>query len=87
MIFFSESKISPVGKVNEKDLKKILRDTLVFFAAPIVMYLGQLSGSLSQNGVILLTDFVPSLMTIGAVEGWALGIAINFFLKLSDGGK
>lgn len=87
MVLYSEAKISPVGKVNERDLKKIARDTAIFFAPVILIYLGQVQGTLNQNNIILLNDFIPNLMTIGAIEGWAIGIVINFFLKLRDGGK
>ncbi len=87
MILFSEAKISPKGTVNTKDLKKILRDTLIFFGAPILMYLSQLMGTLNVNKVLLLPDFIPTILTIGAMEGWLIGIAINFFLKFQDGTK
>lgn len=87
MNIFTTAKVSPVGTVNKADLQKIARDTFVFFAAPILTYFGQLSGTLSQKGVLLFSDFVPTLITIGAIEGWAIGIGINFFLKLNDGKK
>ena len=85
MILYSEAKVSPVGKVNEKDLKKVAMDTLIFFAAPLLIYLAQVQGTLTQNHIVILKDFIPSLMTIGAIEGWAIGIVINFLLKLRDG--
>lgn len=87
MFLYTNKKISPEGRVNEKDLKKIARDTLIFFAAPLLMYLGQLSGTLSQNGFLTGTDLLPTLITIGAIQTWLLGIGINFLLKLQDGRK
>lgn len=84
---YTTAKISPVGQVNKKDVVKVLRDSVIFFAAPILMYLGQLQGILTQNHIVVWKDLVPSLMTIGAIEGWAIGIAINFFLKFNDGKK
>lgn len=87
MDIYTDKKVSPVGKVNKKDLLKIARDTARFFAAPALMYLAQLQGTLTQNHTLILTDFIPSTLTIGAIYGWAIGIAINFFLKLRDGGK
>lgn len=86
-LFFTTAKISPEGKLNVTDLRKIFRDTLIFFAAPILMYLAQLSGTLALNKIILFPDLVPTLLTIGALEGWAIGIVINFILKLQDGTK
>lgn len=79
--------VSPEGKVNDKDLKKIARDTAIFFAAPIFMYTAQLTGTLNQNQILLVNDFIPSATTIGAIQGWAIGIVINFFLKLKDGSR
>lgn len=87
MNIFTNAKVSPAWKLNIADLRKITRDTLIFFAAPILTYVGQLSGTLSQNHIVLVHDLVPSFVTIGAIEGWAIGIAINFFLKLKDGTK
>lgn len=84
MKIFTEAKISPAGQVNKTDLKKIARDTAVFFTAPTLIYLGQLQGTLAQNNILALNDFIPNMMTIGAIEGWAIGIAINFFLKFSN---
>lgn len=87
MIGYSEAKVSPVGKVNDKDLKKIARDTAIFFAAPALIYLAQVQGTLAQNSIVLLPDLIPNSYTIGAIQGWVVSIAINFFLKLSDGKK
>lgn len=87
MIGYTEAKVSPVGKLNKKDIKKVLRDTAIFFAAPALMYLGQIQGTLAQNQLVLAHELIPNLVTIGAIEGWAIGIAINFFLKLNDGSK
>ncbi len=84
MNIYSKAKISPSGKVNEKDLKKIARDTAIFFAAPSLMYLAQLTGSLNANHILYFHDFIPNSMTIGTIEGWAIGILINFFLRLNN---
>lgn len=85
MNLFTTAKISPQGKVNAEDLKRVANQALIFFAAPILIYFGQLSGTLAQHGVVLPKDFVPTLMTVGAIEGWFVGIVINFFLKLNNG--
>lgn len=66
--------------INWQDVKHIIKWTAIFFAAPILMYLAQLTADLNTNKII--TTLVPSTLTIGAIEGWALGIAINFFLSL-----
>ena len=84
MKIFTQAKVSPAGQVNSTDLKKIARDTAIFFAAPVLMYLAQVQGSLSQDGIVTLNDLVPSLMTIGAIQGWGISIIINFFLKFSN---
>ena len=85
MNIFTTESIAPKWQVNQQDLIKIGKSTLIFFAAPILMYLAQLVASLSETHVLLLKDFIPNLATLGTIEGWAIGIAINFFLKLRDG--
>lgn len=86
-ILYTQAKVSPIGKINPADLRKITRDTIVFFAAPSLMYLAQIQGILAKNSILLWNDFIPNQVTIGAIEGWAIGIAINFFLKFNDGSK
>jgi len=87
MDIFTKAKISPRGQLNELDLRKIANSALIFFAAPILMYLGQLQAILTQEAMVSTGDFIPNFTTIGAIEGWAVGICINFFLKLRDGKK
>lgn len=84
MILFTNNKVSPQWKVNPADIKRIAIQTAIFFAAPTLMWLAQIQGVLAHNGIAYLSDFVPNSMTVGAIEGWAIGIAINFFLKLSN---
>lgn len=79
---FSEAKISPINKVNATDLKKIARDTLIFFAPVILIWLSQLQGQLNNGNFATLKELAPNAVTMGAIYGWALGIATNFFLKL-----
>mgnify|MGYP001607192688 CR=1 FL=1 len=79
--------MSPAWKVNKEDLWRWFLQTVIFFTAPALMYLAQLQGTLAQNKFLLLNDFIPNLVTIGGIEGWAIGVAINFFLKLRDGKK
>lgn len=82
----SDAKVSPKWKLNVADLKKIAIYTAKFFSIPIVMYLGQLvSTNTSASGFTALKDLVPNTVTLGGIYGWALGIALNFFLKLNDG--
>lgn len=85
MILFTNKSISPVGKVNPADLQAIAKWTAVFFAAPILMYLGQLQGDLSTHHFIV--SFLPNLTTIGGIEGWGISIVINFFLHLTNVSK
>lgn len=87
MNLYTESKISPRGKVNLADIKSILKNTLIFFAPAVLIYLGQLQGAFSNSGVFSLQDLVPSQVTIGSIYGWFLGIVINVFLKFNNGSK
>ena len=87
MFLYSNQKNSPAGSVNKADLKKIATDTVIFFAAPLLMYVAQLNGTLGNNGFLNGVDFIPTTATIGAIQGWFIGIVINFILKLRDGNK
>lgn len=84
MILYSKKAVSPKGTVNDVDLRKIMRDTAIFFAAPALIYLTSIQGIISQNGFVGLRELAPDPVTIGALEGWGIGIAINFFLKLNS---
>lgn len=85
MFLFTKAKVSPQGTVNTADLSSIARSTAIFFAAPALMYLAQLTGTLNQNHFISLSEFIPSWTTLGTIEGWAIGILINLFLKFQNG--
>lgn len=84
MDLYTSKKVSPKGKINKRDLKKIARDTVIFFAPACLVYLGQLQGDLARSGTLALMDLVPSSVTLGAIYGWGLGIAINFFLRFQS---
>jgi hypothetical protein len=84
MFLYTTKDVSPTGTVNRKDLKKIARDTLIFFAAPITVYVLQVSNTLTQNGIVYASDLMPTVMTVGAIQGWLIGIVINFLLKLQN---
>lgn len=83
-MIFTKAKVSPKWTVNKEDIKKIAVDTARFFSVPLLMYLAQLTGTLNNNNVLVAADFIPSLVTIGAIQGWGLGILVNFFLKFSN---
>ena len=87
MILFTNNKVSKVWQLNPDELKKIAKYTAIFFAAPVLMYLVQLQGDMNSNGIITLKDMAPNAITIVAIQGWFLGIVINFFLGLSKGSK
>ena len=76
-----------MGQVNKTDLKKIAWDTVIFFAPAILIYLGQIQGTLTNNGILIFRDLIPSAITLGAIYAWLIGILINIFLKLRDGRK
>ena len=61
MKIYTTAKISPKGQVNKTDLKKLARDTVIFFAAPTLMYLGQLQGTIAQNQFVGFNDMIPNL--------------------------
>jgi len=55
----SKAGISPKGKLNRKDIKKILRNMLIFITPTLVLYLAQLQGVLGDNITLTLADLIP----------------------------
>lgn len=82
MILFSKDKVSPKWKVNVDDLKRMLKNSLIFISPAILIYLSQIQGNLDN---LSFDSLKPNAMTIGAIWAWFLGIVIDFFRKLSDG--
>jgi hypothetical protein len=75
----------PVSKpmqLNSRDYKKIAKDAVVFFIAPILFYLLQIQGQILQpNHVASFNDFIPNATTIVAIEAWVVNTAINLVKK------
>lgn len=86
MIFFSNAKISPQGKINVQDLKNVGHNALVFLAPLGVVYLLQLSGAL-QNGTLSWSSLIPTAATTGAIQLYCVNTLLDFFRKLQDGKK
>ena len=83
---YTEKKVSPKGQVNKDDLKKWGRNLLVFLAPLAVIYLLQLYAVL-QNGFLSLTDFIPSQITLGAIELYVVNALLDLFRKFTDSKK
>jgi hypothetical protein len=83
---FTESDISPKGALNIEDLRKILRNMLVFLTPTILLYLAQLTGALSAHLTLNLADLIPSTFVIGAFEGYVISTVIDYLKKLNAGG-
>jgi len=83
----SKAGISPKGKLNRKDIKKILRNMLIFITPTLVLYLAQLQGVLGDNITLTLADLIPSTYVIGAFEGYLISTVIDYLTKLNDGTK
>ena len=83
----SKAGISPKGKLNRKDIKKILRNMLIFITPTLVLYLAQLQGVLGDNITLTLADLIPSTYVIGAFERYLISTVIDYLTKLNDGTK
>lgn len=82
---FTEAKTSKKGFLNKEDLKKMLRNALVFLTPTILLYASQLTGALSDHGVLIAKDLIPSAFVIGAFEGYLISTAIDYLKKLNNG--
>lgn len=64
--------------LNKADYKKIAKDAVVFFIAPILFYLLQVQGTVTGVGhTASLNDFIPNAATVVAIEAWIVSTAIN----------
>jgi hypothetical protein len=86
MNFISKAKVSPKGKFNKEDLKKMVSNAIVFIAPALVIYLAQVQGVL-DSGSFEFSDLLPSRLTQGAVWSWFMSTVIDAIKKLSDGPK
>lgn len=86
MNIFTTAKISPSGKLNIEDIRRVAYNALVFISPAALIYLTQVLGILQGNGhVIGWGDFIPSNFTLGAIASWFISTCIDFFRKLQDG--
>lgn len=82
---FSEAKISPKGKLNAEDLKKMGRNALIFLTPTITLYAAQLLGALNAHGVLVLSDIAPGAGVIGAFQGYLISTVLDYLKKLNNG--
>jgi hypothetical protein len=68
-------------KLNEDKLKKFGKNTLLFLAPVLVIYLGAVIVEINQDG-FSWNDFVPSILTQGAMVLYLLNVALDYLKKL-----
>lgn len=83
---FTTANISPKGSLNVDDLRKILRNMLVFLTPTILLYGAQLTGALGDHMILRIADLIPSAFVIGAFEGYVISTVIDYLKKLNSGG-
>jgi hypothetical protein len=71
-MLFTNKKVSPVGQVNSEDLKKVLRNAVVFSAPALAVFFAQL-----QMGVELKEAALVAALVL-------YGIFADFFKKLQN---
>ena len=84
---FTEAKNSKAGFLNQEDLHKLCKNMLIFLTPTLVLYGGQLLGSLNSHTVLSLADLIPSSFVIGAFEGYLISTFMDYLKKLNAGGK
>ena len=83
MDLYTNAKVSPAGKVNKQDLKSWINNLLIFLAQLGVIYVLQLHGAL-QKGTLVVTDFTPSLATVGAIELYVVNGVLDLLRKFNN---
>ena len=81
---FTEAKVSKSGFLNKEDLKKMLKNGLVFFVPVVLLYGAQLTGAMTDHTILKLTDFIPSSFVIGAFEAHIIGTVLDYLKKLNQ---
>jgi len=83
---FTEAEVSRKGFLNIEDLKKMVKNMLVFLTPTIVLYGAQLLGTLNDH-VLSLSDLTPSTYVVGAFQGYLISTFLDYLKKLNDGSK
>lgn len=83
MKIFTAQKVSPRGKLNNTDLNKIKNNMIVFTVPILLIYLQQLTISLS-GGVLDMQDLIPTGMTMGAIQAYVIATLIDVLKKLNN---
>lgn len=81
---YTNAKVSPVGQVNKEDLISWGKNVLIFLIPVGVVYLLQLQSVLQSNGFLDVKDFIPSAMTVGAMEGYVIGQLLALLKKFAN---
>ncbi len=85
-MIYTTAKVSPAGTVNKEDLKKWVRNLLIFLIPLGILYLGQLNNGL-QDGILLPNEFLPTPTTIGGMELYIINGLTDLLNKFRDGSK
>lgn len=83
---YTKAKVSPAGKLNSADLKKWRLNLFRFLAPLSLVYLGQISMTL-QHGALGWVDFIPTPVTLGAIELYVVNALTDLVLKFTDSNK
>jgi len=68
-------------KLNKDKLTKFVQNTLLFLAPVLAIYLGAVIVEINQDG-FAWNDFVPSILTQGAMVLYLLNVTLDYLKKL-----
>jgi hypothetical protein len=68
-------------KVNQEDVSKWLKNTLIFIAPVALIYLGSVSLQLEDG--LQATDFAINSAVAGAMTLYVVNVLLDFFRKLT----
>lgn len=77
--------MSKKDALNFQDIKNQCKTAFEWLLPLVGIYVLQLQGTLSAKGVILLSDLKPTLITVGAMELWALNQVYGLLKRYKAG--
>lgn len=70
--------------INKQDIKKIIKNALIFVSPVVLVYLGSVLVNIKVDG-FQLKDFNPSVEAVTAIMLWSINTLIDIFRKLQAG--
>ena len=71
--------------LNKNDFSLQMKQALVWLAPLLLVYITQLQGTLQANNGLSIKDFIPTQMSLGAMELYIVNQLYGLFNKWKSG--